>query len=172
MIKSLVSGQTSYATRLSYGSHYCPPLRTFGSQASTKRLLVERSYHYTVLSVAYTRLQHSKSLVDLTSSSIHAMASASTLPNLYQGVEKQSFGYKLLANLGWKEGQGLVRAICLATLLFILVALPLLLSAPSASSLEQASTLCTCRHCSYALIFAVCNHRNCRVPTSRASRST
>ncbi|WIA10963.1 hypothetical protein OEZ85_011126 [Tetradesmus obliquus] len=35
------------------------------------------------------------------------MASASTLPNLYQGVEKESFGYKLLANFGWKEGQGL-----------------------------------------------------------------
>jgi len=36
------------------------------------------------------------------------MASASALPNLYQGVDKQSFGYKLLANFGWKEGQGLV----------------------------------------------------------------
>eukprot|EP00775_Hariotina_reticulata_P012820 gene12820-12947_t len=35
------------------------------------------------------------------------MASASALPNLYQGVDKQSFGYKLLENFGWKEGQGL-----------------------------------------------------------------
>lgn len=43
------------------------------------------------------------------------MASASTLPNLYQGVEKESFGYKLLANFGWKEGQGLVRAMLLRT---------------------------------------------------------
>lgn len=38
------------------------------------------------------------------------MASAAALPNLYQGVEKGSFGYKMLATMGWKEGQGLVRS--------------------------------------------------------------
>lgn len=34
---------------------------------------------------------------------------ASELPKLYQGVQKGSFGYKMLATMGWKEGQGLVR---------------------------------------------------------------
>ena len=29
-------------------------------------------------------------------------------PQLFQGVAKSSFGYKLLASLGWQEGQGLV----------------------------------------------------------------
>jgi len=37
------------------------------------------------------------------------MASATDLPKLYQGVQKQSFGYKMLSTMGWKEGQGLVR---------------------------------------------------------------
>ena len=36
------------------------------------------------------------------------MASASELPKLYQGVQKQSFGYKMLSTMGWTEGQGLV----------------------------------------------------------------
>jgi hypothetical protein len=31
---------------------------------------------------------------------------------LYQGVDKGSFGYRFLATLGWKEGQGLVRFAC------------------------------------------------------------
>lgn len=39
------------------------------------------------------------------------MATPTALPKLYQGVDKGSFGYKLLANLGWQEGQGLVRAM-------------------------------------------------------------
>ena len=40
----------------------------------------------------------------------------------YQGVEKHSSGFKLLASMGWKEGEGLVRcstsgvAYCLAAL--------------------------------------------------------
>ncbi len=29
----------------------------------------------------------------------------------YQGVEKHSSGFKLLAAMGWKEGEGLVRAV-------------------------------------------------------------
>jgi Pin2-interacting protein X1 len=37
-----------------------------------------------------------------------AATAASELPKLYQGVQKQSFGYKMLATMGWKEGQGLV----------------------------------------------------------------
>ncbi|KDD74979.1 hypothetical protein H632_c948p0 [Helicosporidium sp. ATCC 50920] len=32
---------------------------------------------------------------------------ASSLPALYQGVDKASAGYKLLASMGWKEGDGL-----------------------------------------------------------------
>ena len=27
----------------------------------------------------------------------------------FQGVDKESAGYKLLASMGWKEGEGLVR---------------------------------------------------------------
>ena len=34
---------------------------------------------------------------------------------LYQGVHKASTAYKLLASMGWKEGQGLVRAASQAT---------------------------------------------------------
>ena len=34
----------------------------------------------------------------------------------YQGVHKESTGYKMLAALGWKEGEGLVRAqLCAVT---------------------------------------------------------
>jgi hypothetical protein len=35
--------------------------------------------------------------------------SASELPKLYHGVQKGSFGYKMLATMGWQEGLGLVR---------------------------------------------------------------
>ena len=28
----------------------------------------------------------------------------------YQGVEKHSSGFKLLASMGWKEGEGLVKS--------------------------------------------------------------
>jgi hypothetical protein len=35
------------------------------------------------------------------------MATAA-VPQLFQGVDKSSFGYKLLAKTGWKEGEGLV----------------------------------------------------------------
>jgi hypothetical protein len=31
-------------------------------------------------------------------------------PALYQGVAKASVGYKMLSSLGWREGEGLVRA--------------------------------------------------------------
>jgi hypothetical protein len=89
-------------------------------------------------------------LVGITNRSIYAMASASTLPNLYQGVEKESFGYKLLANLGWKEGQGLVRAVSLRTLPLLLLAVLLLLSA--ASTLQQAGTPGTCNLCSHSRV--------------------
>ena len=34
----------------------------------------------------------------------------------YQGVEKHSSGFKLLAAMGWKEGEGLVRAASRSTL--------------------------------------------------------
>ena len=30
----------------------------------------------------------------------------------YQGIDKSSAGYKLLAAMGWSEGQGLVRCKC------------------------------------------------------------
>ena len=30
----------------------------------------------------------------------------------YQGVEKHSSGFKLLASMGWKEGEGLVSCTC------------------------------------------------------------
>lgn len=38
-----------------------------------------------------------------------AAAEAQQAAVRYQGVDKASFGYKLLANLGWREGEGLVR---------------------------------------------------------------
>lgn len=38
---------------------------------------------------------------------------------LYQGVDKASAGYKLLASMGWKEGDGLVSAqFCVMALLW------------------------------------------------------
>ncbi len=35
------------------------------------------------------------------------MAAATAPVTRYQGVDKQSSGYKLLAAMGWKEGEGL-----------------------------------------------------------------
>lgn len=32
-------------------------------------------------------------------------------PVLFQGIDKGSFGYKLLAAQGWREGEGLVRQL-------------------------------------------------------------
>ena len=32
-------------------------------------------------------------------------------PVKYQGVDKESSGYKLLAAMGWQEGNGLVRPV-------------------------------------------------------------
>jgi hypothetical protein len=32
-------------------------------------------------------------------------------PALYNGVDKGSTAYKLLASMGWKEGDGLVRGV-------------------------------------------------------------
>ena len=37
-----------------------------------------------------------------------AARAASEMQN-YQGVHKQSAGFRLLASMGWQEGQGLVR---------------------------------------------------------------
>lgn len=37
-----------------------------------------------------------------------ALLPATALPNMYQGVQKESAGYKLLASMGWREGDGLV----------------------------------------------------------------
>lgn len=35
------------------------------------------------------------------------MAAAVSSVQRYQGVQKESAGYKLLASMGWKEGEGL-----------------------------------------------------------------
>jgi Pin2-interacting protein X1 len=40
---------------------------------------------------------------------IAAMADLVDGTTRYQGVDKQSAGYKLLASMGWSEGEGLVR---------------------------------------------------------------
>lgn len=37
------------------------------------------------------------------------MVAATAQPVKYQGVDKESSGYKLLAAMGWQEGSGLVR---------------------------------------------------------------
>lgn len=34
---------------------------------------------------------------------------SAVVPPLFQGVAKDSAGYKLLAAMGWREGEGLVR---------------------------------------------------------------
>lgn len=41
---------------------------------------------------------------------VNTMAAATEPHVLYQGVNKHSAGYKLLTSMGWKEGEGLVRA--------------------------------------------------------------
>ena len=46
------------------------------------------------------------------------MGAAAEVMQRYQGVEKQSSGFRLLSAMGWKEGEGLVRA--LAACLYIL----------------------------------------------------
>jgi hypothetical protein len=47
--------------------------------------------------------------------------SFAAMASRFQGVHKQSTGYKMLAALGWKEGEGLV---CMRTLLWPYGALP------------------------------------------------
>lgn len=38
------------------------------------------------------------------------MAGASSyLPDRYQGIDRESYAYKMLASMGWQEGDGLVR---------------------------------------------------------------
>lgn len=49
------------------------------------------------------------------SSSAGEMSAPPAPPVLFQGVDKSSFGYKLLAASGWQEGQGLVRAFGVAS---------------------------------------------------------
>ncbi len=39
------------------------------------------------------------------------MGAAAEVMQRYQGVEKQSSGFRLLSAMGWKEGEGLVRAL-------------------------------------------------------------
>lgn len=41
-------------------------------------------------------------------------------PVKYQGVDKESSGYKLLAAMGWQEGNGLVRLVALGSLTSVL----------------------------------------------------
>ncbi len=41
-----------------------------------------------------------------------SFTAAMTQPIKYQGVDKQSSGYKLLAAMGWQEGSGLVSFMC------------------------------------------------------------
>lgn len=40
--------------------------------------------------------------------SSHANLDDVTFRDMYQGIEKDSMAYKLLASMGWKEGEGLV----------------------------------------------------------------
>lgn len=46
------------------------------------------------------------------------MGAAAEVMQRYQGVEKQSSGFRLLSAMGWKEGEGLVCALtaCLHSL--------------------------------------------------------
>lgn len=87
-----------------------------------------------------------------TTAATMAAPAASELPKLYQGVQKQSFGYKMLATLGWKEGQGLVSLLKLQT-------------GPTGPTGRTPAEVCS----------EVCLTKTlscCRVPTTKASRST
>lgn len=87
-----------------------------------------------------------------------APAAAAALPNQYQGVNKASFGFKMLATMGWKEGQGLVsvfglHCICIAA------------RARAAAAAVAVRSLLT-------PLATAPNKSTNRAPTSRASRRT
>lgn len=71
------------------------------------------------------------------------MGAAAEVMQRYQGVEKQSSGFRLLSAMGWKEGEGLVRALaaCLHILspVFCVVALLLMWLCWARASRSRAS---------------------------------
>lgn len=48
--------------------------------------------------------------------SSHTDLSDARFRDMYQGIEKDSTAYKLLASMGWKEGEGLVSISMCGTL--------------------------------------------------------
>lgn len=70
-------------------------------------------------------------------------------PARFQGIDRQSNAYRLLSTMGWKEGEGLVRAArsCLQSCsiqLLRAVDVRLSLAATAAAASFVAFTLCPC----------------------------